>query len=210
MNRVQRQLLIASLVLVVILAGYYGIREYSAQAERKEQEAQEAAVTAVTNFEIGDVRAFSYAFEGTEVSMELQDEGWKAANDETVEIDTGKIESFLESFCAIKSQNEIKDMEDLTEFGLDNSASVITFEFSNEQTLTCYVGNHNDVMDLYYFMTDGSDAIYTVDSTTVNMLSYTVEDFAVEEAEEEEEEEQTGEETGAEAEETEETETVSE
>ena len=62
--------------------------------------------------------------------------------------------------------------------------SAITFEFADGESLTCTVGEYNDVMAVYYFTTDASDAVYTVDGTVANKLSNTVENFVVEEEEE--------------------------
>ena len=184
MSRGRKQVLIASIVLVVILAFYFGAKEYSDQATKKQQEEEAEKIVQVTDFEIADVVAFSYTSADLEVSFKLDGETWKNTADESLEIDTEKIESFLENFNAIESDNQISDAENMADFGLEEIMSSITFEFADGESLTCTVGDYNDVMSVYYFKTDESDTIYTVDGTVANKLSNTVDNFVVEEEEE--------------------------
>ena len=90
----------------------------------------------------------------------------------------------MENFNAIESDNQISDAENMADFGLEEIMSSITFEFADGESLTCTVGDYNDVMSVYYFKTDESDTIYTVDGTVANKLSNTVDNFVVEEEEE--------------------------
>lgn len=191
MGRNRKQMLVASFVLIAILACYFGVNEYSASLTKK-QEAEEAAkIIQVTDFEIADVMAFSYQSADLEVGFTLDGENWKCTTDETLEIDTEKVETFLENFNAIESENEITDTEDVSQFGLDSPNSSIIFEFADGESLTCYVGEYNEVMSVYYFMTDAGNSIYTVDGTVANKLSNTADNFIVVEEEEEAAEEET-------------------
>lgn len=185
MSKGRKQMLAASIVLVIILAFYFGAKEYSDQTEKKQQEEEATEIVRVTDFEIADVAAFSYASADLEVSFKLDGETWKNTADASLEIDTEKIESFLENFNAIESDNQITDAENMSDFGLDEAMSSITFEFVDGESLTCTVGEYNDVMSVYYFKTNESDNIYTVDGTVANKLSNTVDNFVVEEEEEE-------------------------
>lgn len=185
MSKNRKQMLVATLILAVFLAGYFGVKEYNESVSKRQAEEAAAKVSEVTNFDIADVTAFSYSSADVEVSMKLDGEGWKCITDETLEIDTEKVESFLANFNAIESENEIADAENLEEFGLDTPMSSITFEFADGESLTCTVGGYNDVMAVYYFITDTSDAVYTVDGTVANKLSNTVDNFVIEEETEE-------------------------
>lgn len=199
MSRGRKQMLIASIVLVAILGCYFGVKEYSDSIAKKQQEEEAAALTQVTAFEVADVTAFSYTSADLAVAFQLDGETWKYIADKSLEIDTAKIESFLENFNAIESENEITDAESVEEFGLEEPMSSITFEFTEGNSLTCTVGEYNDVIGVYYFKTDASEAVYTVDGIVVNKLSNTVDNFVVEEETEETEEEveaETAEDTG--------------
>ena len=186
MEKSRKQILTAMIALVAILACYFGVKEYSESVSKKQEEEEAAKIKQVTSFEIADVTAFSYSSADLEVSFELEGETWKCVTDETLEIDTEKIESFLENFNAIESENELTDSDE--EFGLETPNASITFVFAEGESLTCTVGDYNDVLSVYYFTTDASDAVYTVDGTVVSKLSNTVENFVVEETEEDEEE----------------------
>lgn len=187
MSKGKKQMLIALAVLVVISGCYAGAKVYSAKVTEKAQAEEAAKVTQITDFQIADVTAFSYTSADLEAAFVLDGETWKYTTDESLEIDTEKIESFLENFNAIQSENVIEDMENAEEFGLEEPMSAITFEFADGTTLTCTVGEYNDVLGVYYFTTDAGDAVYTVSGTVANKLSNTVDNFIVEEEEEAEE-----------------------
>lgn len=189
MSKSRKQILIASLALVVILGCYFGVKEYGEEAEKKQQEEEAASIVQVTDFEIADVTAFSYTSADLKVSFTLDGEEWKNDAEPELKIDTEKIESFLENFNAIESDNELAASEDREEFGLKEPNSSITFQFSDGESLTCSVGEYNDVMDVYYFMTDAGDSVYTVPGTVANKLSNTADNFVAEEEAAEEENE---------------------
>lgn len=185
MSKSRKQMLAASFILIVILACYFGVKEYSESVSKKQEEEEAAKITQVTDFEIADVAAFSYQSADLEVGFELDGETWKCTTDEILEIDTEKVEAFLENFNAIESENEITETEDVSEFGLDTPNFEITFEFADGESLTCYVGEYNDVMAVYYFTTDATENVYTVAGTVANKLSNTADNFVVVEEKEE-------------------------
>lgn len=187
MSKNRKQMLLATLILAVLLAGYFGVKEYNDSAGKRQEEEAAAKVSQVTAFDIADVTAFSYSSADAEVSMKMDQDTWKCVADETLEIDTEKVESFLENFNAMESENEILEAENTEEFGLDEPIASITFEFADGESLTCNVGGYNDVMAVYYFAVNAGDAVYTVDAALVNKLSNTVDNFVVEEIDEIEE-----------------------
>lgn len=193
MSKGRKQLLTAFVLLLVVIGGYSAAKNYSADRENQQQAEEAAGIVQVTDFDIADVVAFSYVSADLEVSFELEGENWKYTSDESLEINTEKIESFLENFNAIETDNEIADAENMEEFGLEEELSWISFEFEDGESLTCTVGEYNDVMGVYYFKTDAGDTVYTVDGTVVNKLSNTVDNFIVEAEETETVEETTSE-----------------
>ena len=185
MSKGKKQMLVACVVLAVLIGCYCGAKQYSAKVDEKKQADAAANIVQITDFQIADVTAFSYTSADLEAAFVLDGEAWKYTADESLEIDTAKVESFLENFNAIESENVIEDTENAEEFGLEDPMSSITFEFADGETLTCTVGEYNDVLGVYYFATDAGEAVYTVSGTVANKLSNTVDNFVVEEEEEE-------------------------
>lgn len=191
MNRGKKQVLAAGVMLLVLLGCYVGVRQYSKIVTRQQEQEEAAKKKQVTDFAVADVTAFSYHSTGVEVSMELNGEIWNCVTEEEVEIDSEKVESFLENFSGIQSEDEITNAEDLEELGLETPSSGITFTFADGETLTCKVGNYNDVLSVYYFQTSAEDTVYTVSGTVAGKLSNTVENFEAEEEETTEEDDET-------------------
>lgn len=193
MSKSRKQMLLALLLLAAILGCYFGVKRFSEKRAEKQQAEEEASVMQVTDFDTADVTAFSYTSVDLEVSFTLDDGEWKNDADTTLKIDSDKIESFLENFNAIQSENVIADSEEREEFGLQEPNASITFLFSDGDSLTCSVGSYNEVMDVYYFMTDAKDSIYTVPGTIAGKLSHTADNFVAEEETETETEEDSAE-----------------
>ncbi len=191
MNRNKKQLLTAGVLLVAVLGCYFGVKQYSAGVDRKQAEEEAAKMKQVTDFEVADVNAVFYTTGDAGAVLMLEEGTWICTTDQTLEIDTAKVEAFLENFHSIESENEITDYESMEEFGLEDSETSIAFTFADGSILTGTVGDYNDVLGVYYFRIDAEEAVYTVDGSIVNLLSNTADSFAVEEVEEEETEEET-------------------
>ncbi len=189
MKREQNHFTIALVLLVILLGGYYGVKEYIAeQAAKEEEEAQEAQVT-VTDFAAEDVIKVSYTYEDSTVTFEYQEDGWIYPKDTTKEIDASLVETLIENYTNIVTEDPITGEKALDEYGLETPAGTISFTFSDETELICNVGDYNSVLGEYYFMTEGNPDIYLVSGSLVSPLSKDVEDYVVEEEEETEEEE---------------------
>ncbi len=183
MSRGRKQILIASIALMAVLACYFGVKEYSAGVSKRQQEEETAKMKQVTEFNVADVNMVIYGSEAAGVSLILENGTWKCTTDQTLEIDSEKVEDFLGYFNAIQSENEITGSENLEEFGLNEPLYSLSIAFTDGAILNGMVGDYNDVMGVYYFTVDAGQTVYTVDLTVVNQLSKTAEDFAVEESE---------------------------
>ena len=63
----------------------------------------------------------------------------------------------------LTADQEIRDYEDLSEYGLETPSNTITLT-TGDGTTTLLIGNKNDMLSRYYVKTDQSDSIYLAGS----------------------------------------------
>lgn len=188
----KKQYLILIVVLIVVVAALLAVIFGKKAQTKKAEEEAEAAIEYVNAFDTGDVSAFSYDYYGDTVVFELQDDLWVYAGDDTMEIDTEEIESFLDTISGMEANRVIEEVEDTDQYGISDPEQILTVEFSDGSSLTYTFGTENDMTGGNYLQVtdstdgDGSDTIYLVDSSIVtSTLSREAESFQVEEDSEE-------------------------
>ena len=132
--------------------------------------------------------AFTY-MEGEQLSIYNLDNGvWSNMSDASVKLDTEKIESFLTEMSQMTANKVIENVEDNSEYGIDQPAQMFAVVLSDGSSLTYLFGSENDMVGgIYVQVTSDADStnnqtVYLVDSGVANStLSKSVDDFKVSE-----------------------------
>lgn len=186
----KKQLIILVIVLIAIVGLIFGIKAGKSAKEKKEAQEAEAETVYVNQFDAGDVTAFTYLNEEQLLMFDLQDGTWVYTGDSTLELDTEKIEEFLQKISDITANSVIEDAGDVSEYGIDHPSQMFAAVFSDGSSLTYCFGSENEMLGGYYVqVTDDADDtnngnVYLVDSSVVtSTLSASAESFQVSEDE---------------------------
>ena len=98
-----KQLIIVILLLVVCVGGYFGVKAYNANQEKKE----EAKTMTPVNLQVSDITSFSYVNEGETLSFERDGENWKYTGDTSIDLSEDSVEGMLEKACTLTSTNKM-------------------------------------------------------------------------------------------------------
>ena len=201
-----KKLIIMLIVLAVLVAAYFSLKNYNAKVAEKE-----AAALSETNvlFETDSaaITAFSFTYSGEEYSFVKDGEDWIYEGDTEMDMDEDTIATFLTNLSSVEYDTMIADATELDQYGLDSDYNTVKWETASESH-TLYLGASNDITGDYYITTPGDANVYTVTSSFVSKFRKTAEDF--EYIPEETEEESADEEEAVTEETTTDTETVSE
>ena len=88
-----------------------------------------------------------------------------------------KLSKLASAVASISASREITEPESLTTYGLDNPSLTVTVGYSDGTTRSYSIGNYNEFSSVYYMMTDGSNTIYTVDSTIMRTFTVSEDDL---------------------------------
>lgn len=162
------KLIIVILVLCVAIAGYVLVKKHS---EKKEQEdKKEETIYEVTKFNTDDVTSFTYTFNKKTYSLEKKDDKWIYKEDKSVDIDTDQVESLLDEVSNVTSKVKIENTDDLSQYGLDKPANVITINLKDTK-LTINIGDCNTSSGDYYLSLGDEKDVYTVSSTVATKFN---------------------------------------
>lgn len=117
----------------------------------------------VTDITTEDVKAFSYQYNNETLSFVKEDDTWYYEADKSIALDQDAVGTLVTTVAQLTADQEIKDYEDLSEYGLETPSNTITLT-TVDGTTTLLIGNKNDMLSQYYVKTDQSDSIYLAGS----------------------------------------------
>ncbi|MBU5429894.1 DUF4340 domain-containing protein [Kineothrix sp. MSJ-39] len=173
MKKQKIQMIILLVVLVLLIGGYFFLQSYN----KKQEEKEDADKIQVAQIDADAIEAFSYQLNGETLSFTKIDGNWSYDQNTELHMDNDRITSMLANVTKVEADEEIDGVTDLSEYGLEDPANVITVTTA-DQTYTFTVGDHNATANCYYFMTDQQpDVVYTMTSGLCGSFQETADDL---------------------------------
>lgn len=167
---------ILSGILALLLVILFGVRFLNQRQEEKEAEEEEAKNVYVTEMDAERIQKLSYD-NGSEVfTFEKKDDEWIYTEDEDFPLNQSYPEQITETFSKLKAQRELKDGDSPEEYGLDEPVYEITLTDSEGTETRLIFGNSTG--DCYYLQNCSTENIYTVESSAVSDLQYSLDEMA--------------------------------
>ena len=176
MRKKNKGVLILIIVLVLLLAVYFGLRSWNVSQEEKEEAEQEAATVHVTDTAAEDIVSLKFNVGNGDLEFGKEDGRWYYTPDKDFPLQQSYPEDMAEAVGSITADRELTDGDALDAYGLDDP--VYTVEYTDAE------GNVTELLfgdmtgDDYYVMISGSDTVYTVSSSVIESLNYSLEDMA--------------------------------
>lgn len=179
MKKQKKQFLILLILLIICAIAWIALNGWNKKQEQKKQEEEEASKAVVTDISTDDVNAFSYQYNNETLSFAKEEDTWYYEADKSIALDQDKIKTLISTAAGLTVEQEIKDYEDLSEYGLDTPSDTITLT-TKDGTTTLYVGNENEMLSQYYVKTSDSDSIYLAGSSIATSYQKGIEDLTAE------------------------------
>ena len=184
MKKQKKQLIALCILLLICIVAWVGLTKWNKSQEQKKQEEEEASKVMVTDITTEDINAFSYQYNNETLSFVKEDGTWYYEADKSISLDQDTMETLVATAAQLTAEQEIKDYEDLSEYGLDTPSNTITLT-TGDGTTTLLIGNKNDMLSQYYVKTDQSDSIYLAASTVYTTYQKGIAELTVTESTEE-------------------------
>lgn len=167
-----KKVIIAMVALLVVAGGSFGAFLAVKNKSDKETEKQvsELAENVLFNFDSDTITEINFDCPDGKYKAYYEDDKWKLdGNEFTIDQDYIKTLLTLVSDFTAETNYGVPDDSKKAMYGLDNPSETITFSDGTE-TYTVYVGNITPTNDYYYFMVEGKDKAYTVNSINGSVL----------------------------------------
>ena len=184
MKKQKKQLIALCILLLICIVAWAGLTKWNKSQEQKKQEEEEASKVTVTDVATEDVNAFSYQYNNETLFFVKEDGTWYYEADKSISLDQDTMETLVATAAQLTAEQEIKDYEDLSEYGLDTPSNTITLT-TGDGTTTLLIGNKNDMLSQYYVKTDQSDSIYLAGSAVYTTYQKGIAELTVTESTEE-------------------------
>lgn len=174
MEKKKKRLLSLLLILPLLLVILGLMKQYNQKQDEKQEAEKEAAKVYVTDIE--EVGSFSYKTGSSEFTFQKEDDTWVYGPDPDFPLAQNYPEQIAGTFGNLEALRELKNGDDLEDYGLTAPAYTIKLEDADGNEINLSIGNAVD--DAYYLRNENTERIYTVSSSVTEELQHTLEEMA--------------------------------
>ncbi len=168
MKRAKR-IYILLIVLAVVCAATFAVmqmEEYKEKINNSDEIILEIPAESVTSL--------SWEYDSESISLH-NDEGWIYDDDETFPVDDDKVNELLEQFEEFGVSFVIEDVEDYSQYGLDDPECTIWIE-TEDESYEIIVGDYSN-MDSQRYVSIGDGNAYLVNTDPMDTFEITIDDL---------------------------------
>ena len=168
-------------VLVVLSGAYVGVKTYVAKQDAKETESEEEndETKEIVSISSDDVKSIKFIIDKKEVTFEKDGDTWIKSDESEFPVDQDKLDTLAGSFSSVTAERTLENVEDVSEYELDQPENTITITTEDGETTVIQVGMENDSTSQEYIeLNNDSSTVYVVGSTTFQSFEGGLYDFA--------------------------------
>ena len=166
-------------VLVVLSGAYVGVKAYVAKQEAADTESAEEENPEIISIASADVKSIKFVIDKKEVTFEKDGDSWVKSDETGFPVDQDKIDTLVSSLSSIKAERTLENVEDASEYELDQPENTITVTTEDGETTVIQLGMENDSTSQEYIdLNKDSSTVYVVSNSTFSSFKGTLYDFA--------------------------------
>ena len=166
-------------VLVVLSGAYVGVKAYVAKQEAADTESAEEENPEIISIASADVKSIKFVIDKKEVTFEKNGDSWVKSDETGFPVDQDKIDTLVSSLNSIKAERTLENVEDASEYELDQPDNTITVTTEDGETTVIQLGMENDSTSQEYIdLNKDSSTVYVVSNSTFSSFEGTLYDFA--------------------------------
>lgn len=170
----KKSMILLFAVLVVLVAAYFILQSWNKSQDKKEQAKEEAENIYITD--IDTITDIKYNIGSGDMEFTKEDGTWYVTADKDFPLAQSYPEQMADTFKKLKAERELKDGDSLEDYGLTEPVYTVSLTDGEGGETTLYYGNAAG--DDYYVTVGDEGKVYTVSSTTISDLQYSLEDMA--------------------------------
>ena len=170
------KLVSAVVVLGVACGAYVGVNSYVSSQEAKEAEKEDKSVDLIS-LKADAVTAVSFKADDADVEFDKKDDSWTEKSDADFPVNQDTVDDAVKGVASLTADQEISDVEDLSQYELDDPQNTITLTTADGDT-TLQVGMESSNNQYYVKKEDDDKNVYLVSSTSLEPFMGGLYDFA--------------------------------
>lgn len=170
------KLVSAVVALGVVCGAYVGVNSYVSSQEAKEAEEEDKSVDLV-KLKADDVTAVSFKADDADVEFDKKDDTWTEKSDADFPVNQDTVDNAVKGVASLTADQEISDVEDLSQYDLDDPQNTITLTTADGDT-TLQVGMESSNNQYYVKKADDDKNVFLVSSTSLEPFMGGLYDFA--------------------------------
>lgn len=164
--REKKTLLILLAMLVVLLAVFFGLKNYNSRQDEKQAEKEQESEINIT--EMGDLKTITFSDGTAETTLEKKKDAWKLADDPDAKLNETIVSTLESEMKNLAVERRLEDPDELADYGLENPAFWVRAQDTDGKECTVYVGD--SAGDAYYLTVDDKKEVYTGGSALADAL----------------------------------------
>ena len=167
-------------VLVILSGAYVGIKAYVAKQEEKETaESEESESAEIVSISADDIKSIKFLIDKQEVVFEKDGDSWVKADENAFPVSQDKVDALAASLESITATRTLEDVEDVSEYELDQPENTITVTTTDGDTTVIQIGMENSSTNQEYIdLNNDSSTVYVVESSIFQSFEGELYDFA--------------------------------
>ena len=170
------KLISAVVVLGVACGAYVGVNSYVSSQEAKEAEKEDKSVDLIS-LKADAVTAVSFKADDADVEFDKKDDSWTEKSDADFPVNQDTVDDAVKGVASLTADQEISDVEDLSQYELDDPQNTITLTTADGDT-TLQVGMESSNNQYYVKKADDDKNVFLVSSTSLEPFMGGLYDFA--------------------------------
>ena len=170
------KLVSAVVALGVACGAYVGVNSYVSSQEAKESEEEDKSVDLV-KLKADDVTAVSFKADDADVEFDKKDDTWTEKSDADFPVNQDTVDNAVKGVTSLTADQEISDVEDLSQYDLDDPQNTITLTTADGDT-TLQVGMESSNNQYYVKKAEDDKNVFLVSSTSLEPFMGGLYDFA--------------------------------
>ena len=170
------KLVSAVVVLGVACGAYVGVNSYVSSQEATEAEEEDKSVDLIS-LKADEVTAVSFKADDADVEFDRKDDSWTEKSDADFPVNQDTMDDAVKGVASLTADQEISDVEDLSQYELDDPQNTITLTTADGDT-TLQVGMESSNNQYYVKKEDDDKNVYLVSSTSLESFMGGLYDFA--------------------------------
>lgn len=170
------KLVSAVVVLGVACGAYVGVNSYVSSQEATEAEEEDKSVDLIS-LKADEVTAVSFKADDADVEFDRKDDSWTEKSDADFPVNQDTMDDAVKGVASLTADQEISDVEDLSQYELDDPQNTITLTTADGNT-TLQVGMESSNNQYYVKKEDDDKNVYLVSSTSLEPFMGGLYDFA--------------------------------